>query len=406
MRRPTFSLLLALVAALAARGRADVFELKDGGQVTGNQVERTDSGDYVIRTADGATITLEQNQVQRLVIVNVAAAEHERRSRAAPDTAEAHRELAAWCREHELLEEADQHLERVVELDPADEAARESLGLQKVGDRWVTRDELMVARGLVFFDGKYRTPQDAAIRQASNAEGDVEAEWFQKLRLWRGWLDGKREERVAEARAQIAAVNDPRAAPALIKLLDSEEDDWAFELLLHTLGQLDDARAVQALVDYSLEDDDAEIRAQCLDYLTSAARAVSIFPYVQALRSKDNVIVNRAGEALAVIGDPAAISPLIDALVTVHKFEIQPQGPGSGPGGISAGFDPSGGSGGGLSMGGKGPQIIKKRLENPAVLRALMKLSGNQSFDYDTEAWRGWFVDMQMRQHANARRDM
>jgi hypothetical protein len=57
-------------------------------------------------------------------------------------------------------------------------------------------------------------------------------------------------------------------------------------------------------------------------------------------------------------------------------------------------------------MGGKGPQIIKKRLENPAVLRALMKLSGNQSFDYDTDAWRGWFVDMQMRQHANARRDL
>jgi hypothetical protein len=171
------------------------------------------------------------------------------------------------------------------------------------------------------------------------------------------------------------------------------------------LGQLDDARAIQTLVDYSLEDDDSEIRAQCLDYLTSGVRPVSIFPYVQALRSKDNVIVNRAGEALGTIGDPAAISPLIDALVTVHKFEIQPQGPGSGPGGISAGFDPSGG-GGGLSMGGKGPQIIKKRLENPAVLRALMKLSGNQSFDYDTEAWRGWFVDMQMRQHANARRDM
>jgi hypothetical protein len=39
------------------------------------------------------------------------------------------------------------------------------------------------------------------------------------------------------------------------------------------------------------------------------------------------------------------------------------------------------------------------------VLQALVKLSGNQNFEYDKPAWRAWFVDMQMRQRVNARRD-
>ena len=39
------------------------------------------------------------------------------------------------------------------------------------------------------------------------------------------------------------------------------------------------------------------------------------------------------------------------------------------------------------------------------MLQALTKLSGNQNFDYDEQAWRAWFVDLQMRQHINSRRD-
>jgi hypothetical protein len=79
-------------------------------------------------------------------------------------------------------------------------------------------------------------------------------------------------------------------------------------------------------------------------------------------------------------------------------------GGGGGPGQISAGFNPSG-SGGGLSLGGNGPQQEDRDRENPRVLRALTALSGGQNFDYDELAWRHWFVDQQMRQHANARRD-
>ena len=402
MLRGGLPLALALLAALAPRARGDVFELKEGGRVAGEVIERRDDGSFDVRTADGALVSLHIKDVQRQVLQNDAALEYQRRSRTAPDTAEAHRALAAWCREQGLSTEAEHHLRRVAELDPADEDARRSLGFQRVGNRWLSRDEVMSQRGLTFFDGKFRTAQDIALRERRSAVDSEETQWHVRLRLWRNWLRSNRADRREEAQQLIQSINDPRAAPALVKLLDGESDSWTFELLLGVLGRLDSPLAVQTLVAYSLNDDDAETRAQCLDYLTSGLRPVSLSPYVQALRSKDNVIINRAGEALGQLGDPAAVSPLIDALVTRHKYQVQTSS--GGPGQMTAGFDSACG-GGCLSVGGNGPQIIERDRENMKVLRALIKLSGGQNFDYDKQAWRHWYVSQQMRQHVNARRD-
>ncbi len=398
--------LVAIVCVgLAARAHADVFKLKDGGEVVGTLVERTDDGAYVVKTSDGVQLTLNREQLQKLAPQDKTAVEYERRSRSAPDTAEAHRELAAWCREQGLTAEADHHLQRIVDLDPADENARRSLDFVRVGDRWLSHEDAMRQRGLTMFEGRWRTAQDIAIRQRNNTVDDGESSWVGRVRLWRGWLDNRREDRVDEAQAEFAAINDPQAAPALVQFLEKEEDDWAFDILLNALGRLDDALAVQTLVRYSLEFEHpnksraAAIREDCLAYLTGAARPVSIVPYVTALKSKDNIIVNRAGEALGKLGDQAALSPLIDALVTSHKYLIDP---GSG-GRTNAAFDPSGG-GGGFSAGGERPKYQTVDENNQRVLAALKKLSG-QNFDYDEVAWRRWYVDMLMRQHTNARRD-
>ncbi len=411
MTRLFFNTILATsVAMLSAAVRADVFELRNGGSISGALVERTDAGVYKIRTVEGVEIAVDRNLVQRIVPQNDAMAEYQRRSRSAPDTADAHRELAAWCREQQLDEQLDHHLRRVVDLDPTDEDARRSLGQQKVGNRWLGRDDVLKQRGLIFFEGKWRTPQDIAIRQRDAAVNGGAADWFGKVPLWRGWLDSNRSDRVAEAQAMLANLNDPQAAPAVVKLLDHEDNPWAFDILLAALARLDHPDAVRTLVAYSLEFEDPEsrqrgpnVRADCVDYLLRSGRPVMILPYVQALASRDNAIVNRAAEALAMLGDEAAISPLIDALVTRHKYQVQA----GNPGGISAGFGSSslGGGGGGLSMGGNAPQFVDKNRENPAVLRALTKLTG-QNFDYDKQAWRNWYVDQRMHQHASARRDL
>lgn len=397
-------LIIVAVSILSAAARADVYELKDGGEVVGVTLARNDDGQYTVQTVEGAVVQLQREQVQRIVAQDEAATEYLTRSRTIPDTADAHRELAAWCREHKLIAEADVHLARVAELDPNDENALRSLGYQRVGNRWLSGDQLMAERGMKFYDGKFRTPQDVAIRERSKQNEETNVDWFTRLRLWRGWLDNRRPERVAEAQALIAAIADPSAAPALVKLLDAEGDRDVFDLLLHTLGPLDHNAAIQTLVAYTLDPEiKIDIRDECLDYLINANRPVQILPFVQALNSKDNVVVNRAGYALGRIGDAAAISPLIDALVTTHKYQVQPESGGGQQ--ISAGFNPSGQGGGGLSMGGKGPQIVKLDKQNDRVLQALTQLSGNQNFDYDEQAWRAWFVDLQMRERINARRD-
>lgn len=398
MRRFIFS--AALCAFLSAAARADLFELKDGGEVVGSVIDRSDSGDYVVRTGEGAEVTLGRHSIQRIVQHNDATDEYRRKSRSIPDTVEVHRELVEWCRARKMLAEADHHLARIAELDPDDEDARRRLGYRKVGNRWLTSDELMAERGLIFFDGKYRTRQDAALRDRDKKQSSVNVDWFQQIRLWRGFLDNRRQERAREGQARLMAITDPQAAPALIRVMESEGNDDVFELLLRVLAQLDHPAALQQLVAYTLDPEmNPEFRAQARDYLLRWPRPVSIVPYVNALKSKNNKVVNLAGLALGQLNNPAAISPLIDALVTTHKVvEGSPEAPGGGQRFTAT-------AGGGLSMGGDAPKVYNIDYKNERVHQALMKLAGNQNFEYDEPAWRAWFVDMQMRQTVNARRD-
>jgi hypothetical protein len=400
MRRRIIALGLTACSVIAPALRADRFELKDGGEVSGEVLERNEEGNYLVRTGEGAEISLARPSIQRIVQQGSDAAEYQTRSRAMQDTPAAHRELAEWCRSKKMLADADHHLARAAELDPNDEDSRRSLGFQRVGNRWLTADQLMTERGMVFFDGKYRTKQDIAVRERNKNQDSVNVDWFLELKKWRGFLDNRREDRVREGEAQIMAISDPQAAPAIIRLMKDEPDDAVFEMLLRVLAQLDHPAALQQLVAYTLDPEtDAEVRAQCRDYLLRWPRPVPIVPYVEALKSKDNKVVNLAGVALGHLNDPAALSPLIDAVVTTHKVvEGSPEAPGS-----AQRFSAS--AGGGLSMGGDAPKVYHIDFNNERVLQALHKLSGNQKFEYDEPAWRAWYVDMQMRQHVNARRD-
>ena len=382
--------------------RADVYELVGGGEVVGEAVERAGNGDYVVKTVDGVRVTLAKSSVARIVAESPALAEYRQRSRAMADTAEGHRALAKWCLDSGLVAERDVHLARVIELDPQDEDARRSLDYLKLGGRWLSREEAMASRGMAFYDGKFRTEQDVAIRERDKRQGGVEVDWFKNLRLWCDWMRAGKAGRADEGRARLTATADPAATPAVVRLLHDERDADVRDLLLDVLGRLDHPQATETLTALSLSDVGSATRSKALDYLLEGPRRPSIVPYVQALKSKDNKVVNRAGTALGRIGDREAVSPLIDAVTTRHKFEVT-----TGNGGrTGAAFDPTGQSGG-LSMGG-GTKIIERELENQQVLRALVKLTegdGGEDFGFDAAAWRRWFVDMQMHAGGNLRRD-
>ena len=241
-----------------------------------------------------------------------------------------------------------------------------------------------------------------ALRERAKSQAAVENEWFRQIRQWRDWLDSRREDRQIEAQQQIEAITDPAAAVALVKILDSERDEDFRLLWIKVIAQLDHPLAVRTLIELSLDEPEQETRLKCLDYLLSSHRSIDIAPYIKSLGSRDNETVNIAAEALGIIGDPDAISSLIDAVSTSHLVP----NPDAAPGNTNASFSPDGSGGAGFSAGG-GPPLLRIELDNTEVHLALVKLSGDQDYGFNREAWRRWFVNQQINEEefVDARRD-
>ena len=167
--------------------------------------------------------------------------------------------------------------------------------------------------------------------------------------------------------------------------------------------------AVGVLAKASVEDSVEDVRLTSLDQVEKLKNAEVVKYYIDQLKSKDNHIVNRAALALGRLKARAAIGPLIDALITVHKYKIET---GSNPGSISPTFSrgPSGSGasggmgGGGLGVGGGGPKIVNMSVQNQRVLDALVLITG-KNFVYNQTAWRAWYHAQKKAEVGDARRD-
>jgi len=380
---------------------ADVIELANGGQIQG-EVAREDDAErpsYVITTGGGNRVTLPRSQVSRVVSQTAAQEEYHRRARALDDTVDAHWQLAQWCRDEKLRNEYRQELRRILELDPNHEPARRGLGYQLKNGQWMSREDIMAARGLVLYDGKYSTQQHIELLERSKETKLSEADWRSRVERWRRWLTGRRQERAEEALREFRAIRDPEAAAAIVGLLQKERDPAVKHLLMEVAAKIDHTLVLEALVEMSLTDPADDVRRQALDYVIRAGHPATAVPYVRALRNADPVIVNRAAEALGEIGNRDAIGPLISALVTKRKVVV-----GSGSADQhSYMFTPSGGTA--MNFGGGGAKVVTQPVENPAVLASLVKLSGGVALGYDQAAWRNWLSAQAKAQPIDLRRD-
>ncbi|HEX3602030.1 MAG TPA: HEAT repeat domain-containing protein, partial [Lacipirellulaceae bacterium] len=319
-RNAVLTAVAVLGICLPGAVRADIIDLTGGGRIEGKVVpsEDTDKSTFVIDLATGGRVTVPRSQVTRVDTTSDAEAEYEKLTRSAPDTVESHEKIAEWCRQHKLQREYQQHLERILELSPNHAEARAALGFHQKDGQWMNRDDVMAARGLVMYEGRYVTPQQVEIMKQQKESRVTQADWTNKIEQLRHWLTGRRQDKAAQARADIAAINDPAAGEAVVAVLRHENAPDLKRLWLEVAARLNSRAAVDALVDFSLNDPDDDIRHQCVEYLIKSGRPGVSAPYVRALSNKDNVIVNRAGAALGQIKDRDSLGPLIEALITKH----------------------------------------------------------------------------------------
>ena len=342
----------------------------------------------------------------RLIVVSDLQKQYEAALPKVPNTAEGHWTMAEWCRDVGLSEQRRFQLAEVIRLDPEHEAARLALGYNRFGGRWMTSEEYMESRGYVRYKGSWRLPQEVMLDERDSEQELAEKDWKRKLKIWIDQLDRRKAD---EALANIRAIRDPAAAPALADVLGESNNPRNLRLLcLEVLTKLPPGMATRTMIQLSMDDPDGDIRDRCLDELKRGGALAAIPVYLKALQNKkSNSIVNRAAICLERVAEPDVTPALIDALITEHSFTVGPNtGGGNGtPINFNAGGGGSGNGGGlgGLSMGGK-PKVIKQKVKNLAVHSALTHLNPGVNFVYDQQAWKDWYSQNKTSTQVDLRR--
>jgi hypothetical protein len=163
-----------LLAALALPGAADVVHLKAGGTLEGEVTET--ENDVIVRLPAGE-VRLPRQSVLRIERKPSVMQEYGKRAAALQhDDTAGHYELGVWARQQGLETQARAHFQTVIALDPNHAGAREALGYRLVEGRWMTEADEMRARGLVFHDGQWMSPEAAAKLKALEAQLEIAKE--------------------------------------------------------------------------------------------------------------------------------------------------------------------------------------------------------------------------------------
>jgi hypothetical protein len=396
--------LWGAVAAPTAGGA--VFVLVSGGQIEGQLLNPDEKPrqTYVVRTETGGTVKLVSTQVDRVLTVSDDLAWYRQALPKVPPTVAGHEAMAEECRRRNLNQQREFHLQEILKLDPEHAEARYGLGYSKVEGNWVKTDEWMLSRGYIRYRGAWRIAQDVALEQTAEKHEKQVKEWLQKVKTWRTAIT-KRRGKEQEALEAIRAIRDVAAAPALAEIVEDTRESRELRLVcIEVLGKLRCPAGWSAFIKRAVEDTDPHIREACLDQLAQFGTPQAVRACERLLTSKDNIKVNRAALCLGALQDPSATQPLINALITNHKFILQSSG--GSPGQMNLGFGNSPGGGGNSFSAGGRPQVIEKKLQNEAVLNALVALHPGINFGYDVEAWKRWYANKDRPTVLDLRRDL
>lgn len=173
---------------------ADEVVLQTGGRLMGVAQEE---GDVVIVETRYGTVRVPRDMVLTIDRTKRSIIEDYRERAEGVDMTDPDEvyQLAKWAKANRLESRARELFQRVIELNPEHEFARRELGYKLFQGRWMTEEEIMLAKGFVRFRGRWVTPNERALALAKEQEKRERREELARKR---------REKREARRREELA----------------------------------------------------------------------------------------------------------------------------------------------------------------------------------------------------------
>ena len=168
MNRSVSSFLTVLAAVLlSSPANADTIYLKSGSKFEGKVEEKGDQ--VVLHLENGSKMSFPKDMVVHIARGPAPWEVYAQKvKKLQADDADAHLEMAKWCRGKKLRRRAARHLEATIKLRPDDAEAHKLLGHEKFEGKWMTREETLKAKGYVEVKGKWMSPEEYAAHQAQS----------------------------------------------------------------------------------------------------------------------------------------------------------------------------------------------------------------------------------------------
>ena len=182
------------------------------------------------------------DEVPGLLANDLRVAAYDKKRAAARDTVEDQFALADWCAEHKMPEQERAHLTRVLALQTDNVVARTRLGFLRVGQGWVSAEEIRAAQA-----------DQAADTRSIAAYGKD----FEKLAAD---LSADTKLRRDRAKAEIAKVRAVDAIPALERII-SPVGEEASLLVVEVLGRIVAPEAAKSLARHAVLSSHPNVRA-------------------------------------------------------------------------------------------------------------------------------------------------
>jgi tetratricopeptide (TPR) repeat protein len=156
--------------------------------------------------------------------------------------------LARWCEENGLKEEAIAHFGVVLRLDPSRESVWRHLGYEKVGNRWLTAQEI------------------AAKKREASQQKQADKRWGRFFASLDDDFDSSAPAKQTRAERRMNLVTDPRAVPMIWKhfVRMSERRELA---AVQMLGQIEGASPAMGLAAMAVFSPRPEVRERATDTL-------------------------------------------------------------------------------------------------------------------------------------------